>query len=699
MFAPFAAAPASLLFTLRAIEMLTAFARFGFFWAATLYLHDAGAATNASAPSISPHIYRCPQPMELWITLENTHERRSFPGFVCGDSLGEVSIQSEVDTPGHDVVIDGNYRTTASGLSLTLRVERKLPDEKVEQWAFSGADLATDGTPKALSGAPTGSDLKVIVAINPAKANGPGWLSVHFRNVPVAEILSHFVAVPGLSIAGLKHVRLDPAPLTMQFPITEAEMLLALQGLCDCEFQRSSESAYRALVLRDWKKLSQLMTAAEQTSKAITESTSADDPAWAKLMTQLEAIRTLTRPRKGPDIAPSADDSLRQLARLYQHRGANDLSVAVLRDVLSDAQRRDLRPNASSVANARALLGAALLRAGKALEGKQQLAKAAANLDLKAVDIGWGGAYWGNPYAVELLGVYAKLGMTNVTSAQLHALLLQLEAYPKIDNAKNAWELTMAARSGTDALRYDAQSDPVIAVFTQWVADGVGNERLDWELNDLGMHAFDQHQFESAAQLLSIDSLVRANARLRPEVAEVIAHRYTAVSQLMLGDYAQAALALERLIGLELAWHKSEAIVNGTAFVNSAALRDLRLLYTAANEPAKASQSPAQLLARIERQSQPRRSLPILDSDMSEMLNFSIFWEVPEAQKGAHTTAQTTQARIAIENALALAKLAASDYIGAQTTFATTQPSSISDLESRAAWFARVKQFAMKPAE
>jgi|GEM_PF-6262259 len=648
---------------------------------------------SATLPTNSPHIYRCPLPLELWITLENSHERRSFPGHVCGDAQGLVSITSEVDTPGHDVMIDGSYRMTPNGLSLSLHVERELPDDKVAQWTFSGADLATDGMPKALSGAPAGSDLKVMLAISAAKTNSPIWLSVYFRNVPVAEILRHFVAVPGLSIVGLKHAYLVPTPVTMDFPIIEAELVDALQDLCDCDFQRLSERAYRARVPRDGEKLAELMTAAARATKASDASTAADDPAWAKLITQLEAIRTLTRPRNAADLRPSANDALRQLARLYQDRGANDLSVAVLRDMLRDTQNQDLRPNSSSVANARALLGAALLRAGKGREGKQQLAQAAANLELKTVDVGWGGAYWDNPDARELLGVYAKLGMTNVTSAQLHALLLQLEAYPEIDNAKTARQLTLAACSGTNTPNYDAQTDPVIAVFTQWVADGVGNERLDWELNELGRRAFDQHRLESAASYLTIDSLARANARLAPEWSEVATHRYAAVSHLMLGDYAQAALALERLIGLELTWHKPQAIVN------AAALRDLRLLYTAANQPEKASQSPAQLLARIQQQSQPRRSMPMLDSDLSDMLSFSVFWEVPEAQKGARAVTQTTQARSAIERAWILAQLAARDYAGAQAAFAATQAGQVKAIESGEAWFARVKQFAMAPSE
>jgi len=117
MCALFAAALATLLFTLQAFEMPSALVRFGFFWAATLYIHDAVATPSATLPTNTPHIYRCPEPLELWITLENSLERRSFPGFACGDPRGLVSIESEVATPGHDIMTDGNYRMTPTGLS------------------------------------------------------------------------------------------------------------------------------------------------------------------------------------------------------------------------------------------------------------------------------------------------------------------------------------------------------------------------------------------------------------------------------------------------------------------------------------------------------------------------------------------------------------------------------------------------------
>lgn len=688
---PFAAVLATLLFTLQPYKMSTVLARCSFFWAAALCIHSAVAAASASAPSNSLHIFRCPQPLELWITLENLLERRSFPGYVCGDAQGKLSLQSIVDAPEHHAIIDGNYRKGPGGLNLTLHVKRQLPDDKAAEWSFSGDSLASNGKPNALSRAPGadpgGADVKLIVAISPIKASSQIWLGMDVENVPAGEIVRKLAAIPGLSIQGipdLKHAPLWATPITLHFSIINAQSVLGiLADVCQCEFQRLSAGVQQIRMPRDGAKLAALILALNEATDATYESTSADDPAWTTLIAQLEAIRTLTRPRGAADVAPSANQELLQLARLYDERGAKDLGVAVLRDVLSDAQHHDLRPNASSVANARALLGAALLRTGKAREAKQQLEQAAGNLDLTSAA----------EDAPGVLKAYAKLGMTDVTSAQLRELLHQLEAFPEIDNAKIALLLAMAIRDGTDAPSYDADNDPVIAVFTRWVADGVGNERMDGALFRSGLVAYINNDYAAAAHYLSVESMVRVNARLVPDSTEVQVHEALVVSQVMLGDYARAARALERLIGLELAWHKPEAIIN------SAALRDLRLLYTAANDTTKASQTQAQLLASIQKQSLPRRSMPALDSELSDALKLSVFPSVRAAQTSARASAKTTQARITVEDALILAQLAARDYAGAQAAFIATQAGSAKARETRAAWFARVKEFAMAASE
>ncbi len=650
------------------------------------------ADVTASKDNLSIRV--CPHPTMLKITLESSTERLSIPEQLCGNASGGEAIGTYLSEPGSLTIVSGSFQLDASGVNLSLNAQRGD-----QNWQFKGEHLSIDGKRHALKPAAPG-DVVVFAELSrfepDAQAGDSPWLSIETKNVPANIILSELAKMPGVRIAGLAQATTCNQPLSLSFEPIDVPLLMDfVRSFSSCDFERLGALSYRAHPKRVLPALQSLQLAAEQARTAADAAKSQDDPAWTLLITRLEAIRTLTRPRNAADW-PYVPSELSDLAQLYRERKMFAQAVSVRRDILSAVQRLDQWPDSSDVASSRALLGVALLRAGQVEEAKRLLDQAGSRLGLDQMEYS---------EQVDLLNAYRDLGRTDVTSVQLQRLLERFEVSadsPLGDNAEQALSLLDAA-TNTFVFPPPGLEDPTMRVFIKWIQSGVGNERLSTAFQQRGLEEFANGYYSGAATSLYMDIQVRALAGTAPDLAEIKSYQAIVASTLALGNYHVAAYALEMLIELDA------SLRGNTAVLKSGIIGDLQLIIFARDrlDQGLAPQSsipaiidsPDSILQSIEKNSNPSLNLtrpkPSMTPQLQRQLDTSIFSTATTAFATAlaQGSSSTDAKRSTLLEAQALALLGLGKNAAADAAFAKAlaEPQSVDHKAERSAWFSRVK--------